>query len=342
VKLGFICPPTNNAYYRAIIPMRALERRGHTVAWPSKLGEDSSLRELSVCDLVHCYRSAHRVEDLRRLAERGVAISFDNDDNFAVAEVSDGGSGLAGNRHNRAIARQLLQVASISDLMTTPSKALAETYKRAGIEHVAVIENYLDRATFGFGSASPHDGLVVGWVAGREHRLDLERIPIVDALKRLLDVHIALRVLTVGVRLPLRAERYEHIERVEYPDLLKVIRRIDIGIAPIADIPFNRSRSNVKLKEYGAGVTPWLASPVGPYCGLGERQGGLLVGDDEWFGAIDALLRSPRARRRLAKRSLRWARRQAIDNHVQSWESAFLATLARVHERAERRGRRAV
>lgn len=35
MRLGFICEATVNAYYRATLPMRALERRGHTVLWPT-------------------------------------------------------------------------------------------------------------------------------------------------------------------------------------------------------------------------------------------------------------------------------------------------------------------
>lgn len=332
MKLGFICPPTNNAYYRAIIPMRALERRGHTVVWPQKLGQDVPLRELLRCEVVHCYRDARRIEDLRRLSERGVAVIFDNDDDFALAEVSHGGTGLVGNRHNRKVARELLAMASTADLTTTPSEVLAETYRGLGVEHVQVIENYLDRAMFGFGAASPHDGVVVGWVAGNEHRVDLERVPILGALRSLLDAYPELRVLTLGVHLPLPDERYEHIERVPYPDLLKVVSRMDIGIAPLADIPFNHARSNVKLKEYGAGVTAWLASPVGPYQGLGERQGGHLVSDDDWPSAIAALLHSPRARKRLARRALKWARKQTVDDHAQLWERAFADTLERVRD----------
>jgi glycosyltransferase involved in cell wall biosynthesis len=333
MKLGFICPPINNAYYRAIIPMRALESRGHTVVWPVKLGEDAPTRELVTCDLVHCYRRGDRPEDLKQLSKRGVALSFDNDDDFALAEVSDGGSGLAGSLYNRKVARRLLQAAKLCDLVTTPSEALADSYRRAGIGDAVVIQNYLDRGTFSFGSPSRHPGIVVGWIAGREHRLDLERVPILDPLRRLLETHADLRVLTVGVRLPLRSDRYEYIERVEYPDLLKVIARIDVGLAPLADTAFNRSRSNVKLKEYGAGGATWLASPVGPYRELGESQGGSLVADDDWFAAIDALLRSRRTRSRLAKRALRWARGETIDAHVEQWAKAFLATIDRVRER---------
>jgi hypothetical protein len=328
VKLGFICVPSNNAYYRVITPMLALERLGHTVVWPEKLGEDVPLRTLAACDLVHCYRSVDRMEDLRRLAAYGVALTFDNDDNYAVAEMSEAGSGLAGNRFNQKVSREMLKMALDADLMTTPSPMLADVYRRAGVESVAVIGNHLDRSMFGFGSSSPHDGIVVGWVAGREHRSDLDRLPIVAALERLLNVHGNVRVLTVGLRLPIASARYEYIADVPYPQLLKVIGRIDLGIAPLADIPFNHFRSDVKLKEYASGAAAWAASPVGPYQGLGDQEGGVLVGNDEWFDVLDDLVRSTRRRRQLAKQALKWAKRQALDRHVEDWERAFSTAAA--------------
>jgi glycosyltransferase involved in cell wall biosynthesis len=328
MRLGFISEATANAYYRAVLPMRALERRGHTVLWPTNT-PSVPMRELFGCDLVHCYRRTDRIDDLRRLSARGVAISFDNDDNHAAAEVSDGASGLEGHRYNKAIFRDVLKAARLADLTTTPNELLAERYRSAGAENVAVIENHLERGMFGFGLKSKHQGVVVGWVAGREHKLDLERIPVADALKRLLEVHPELRVLTVGVPLPLRSDRYEHVVEVDFLDLLKVTSRMDIGIAPLADTAFNRCRSNVKLKEYGSGGTPWLASPVGPYRELGENQGGMLVADEDWLSAIDALIRKPRMRKRLAKRALAWAKAQTIDHHVHLWETAMLDAIQR-------------
>jgi hypothetical protein len=333
VKLGVLYEPASaNGYYRATIPMGALERRSHEVVWPAKV-EEVPMRKLSGCDLVHCYRRMDLLGDLRRLSERGVAISFDNDDDYAAAEVSDGGRGLEGHRYNKELFRDIIKAARLADLTTTPSAPLAERYRAAGVENVAVIENHLGRDMFGFGSKSKHEGVVVGWVAGREHRLDLERVPIADALKRLLDIHPELRVLSVGVRLPLHSERYEHILEVPFHDLLKITGRIDIGIAPLADTAFNRSRSNVKLKEYASGGAMWLASPVEPYRGLGERQGGLLVADDDWFVMIDGLIRNSRRRGRLAKRALKWAKAQTIDRHVAAWEGELHGAV----ERAQRR-----
>ena len=110
--------------------------------------------------------------------------------------------------------------------------------------------------------------------------------------------------------LALQSSRYEHIREVPFVDLLKVASRIDIGIAPLADTVFNRSRSNVKLKEYASGGAAWLASPVGPYRGLGEDQGGMLVEDGDWMSAIDLLIRDRRRRRRLCKHARRGPKRK--------------------------------
>ena len=69
----------------------------------------------------------------------------------------------------------------------------------------------------------------------------------------------------------------------------------------------------MKLKEYAAAGVPWLASPIGPYAGLGEQQGGRLVADDRWYEELVRLIEKPRERRKLAKRGAKWvAERDAL------------------------------
>jgi glycosyltransferase involved in cell wall biosynthesis len=337
MKIGFLSESTSNAYYRAIIPMRAVERRGHTVVWPETLGEDAPLRALAECDVVHCYRRPERFDDLRRLSERGVALTFDNDDNYAAASVGERGDGLQGWRFNQAVSRALLKCATLADLTTTPSGALAEIYRSSGAPEVRVVENALERTMPGFGTRERHDGVVVGWIAGSEHRVDLEGLQLSAALGRMLDAHGDARVLSVGLKLPLRPDRYEHVPEVPFPRLLEAIGRIDIGIAPLLDTAFNGSRSNVKLKEYAACGVPWLASPVGPYRELGEREGGLLVDDDEWDLALERLVCDARLRKQLAKRALKWGKRVTIETCAAAWERAFEEALERAHV-ARRRG----
>jgi hypothetical protein len=333
MKIGVIYEPEGaNSYYRAVLPMQALARKGHEIIWP-KAPDQIPLREFSTCDIVHCYRRMDRFEDLRKLSQRGVAISFDNDDNFAAAETSYGRTSLEGRRYNKGLFRLVLQTAKLADVATTTTDVLAHVYRAAGIPNAVAIENYLDPHAFGFGSKSKHDGVVIGWVAGVEHRPDLARLPVVDALTRLLAAHSDLRVLSVGLKLPLPAERYEHVEGVLIHELLKVVGKFDLGIAPLADTPFNRCRSAIKLKEYGAGRAAWAASPVGPYRGLGAQEGGILVETEAWFSSLDELLRNRRRRVHLAKQALKWARNQTIDRHAEQWENAFREAANRAAQR---------
>jgi hypothetical protein len=324
MRLGFILDSSvANSHYRVIFPMRALEQRGHTVVWPPSADDDVPVRRLMGCELVHCFRREDRIADLETLSRRGVAISVDNDDDLGELDAIDGVSRLQTRKTFAKRAARLVTQAKRADLMTTPSPLIAEKYERSGVRNVVVIENRLDPRMECFGFHSKHDGVIVGWVAGVEHAVDVATLGLNQVIGRLLDAHENLRVVTVGVRLDLRSDRYEHVANVHFDALLKTVSRFDIGIAPLVDNPFNRARSNVKLKEYGAGGAAWLASPVAPYAGLGEREGGMLVRDDGWFDALERLIHHPWRRRRLARRALRWAKAEAIDRHVGCWEAEF-------------------
>jgi glycosyltransferase involved in cell wall biosynthesis len=339
MRLGFIAEPNApNSNYRVMFPMRALEQRGHEVRWPANLERDLSLEDLRSCDLVHCFRRLDRSRDLKQLRQRGVAVSFDNDDDFGAADMASGAGGKleTGGRARAANAKRFTEILRLTravDLATTPSEVLAEKYRATGAQHVATIENRLDGDLDGFGVKAAHAGVVVGWMAGSEHERDLPLLPIVDVLQRLLDRHSELRVVSIGLRLPLRSERYEFRPKVPFGRLLERMADFDIGIAPLADTAFNQARSDVKLKEYGAVGAAWLASPVGAYRERGGGAGGRLVGDGEWFEALDGLIRGGFRRRRLSRQALKWARAQTIDRHASRWEEEFTQAIERARER---------
>jgi hypothetical protein len=342
MRLGFIAEPrAPNSNYRVIFPMRALERLGHEVLWPERLERDLPLNELRTCDLVHCFRRPDRARELKQLAQQGVAISFDNDDDFAAADMTVGASGKlqAGGKARLGNTRrftEILRMARAADLTTTPSRVLAEKYRVAGVPYVARIDNHLDGDLAGFGVPAAHAGVVVGWMAGSEHERDLSQLPIVDVLCKLLDQHADLRVITVGLRLPLHSQRYEFRPKVPFGELLTTIADIDIGIAPLADTAFNHARSSIKLKEYSAVGATWLASPVGAYRELGAAQGGLLVGEHEWYDALDRAIRGRLRRRRLARAARKWAYTQTIDHFASQWQEEFSLALTRVQARRAR------
>jgi glycosyltransferase involved in cell wall biosynthesis len=177
-----------------------------------------------------------------------------------------------------------------------------------------------------------HDGIVIGWVGGIDHAADVARIGVANALSRLIAEHDNVRVECIGVDLGL-PERYRHDGFVPFPELPGRIGEFDIGIAPLADLPGNRARSDIKVKEYAASAVPWLASPVGPYLGFGEGEGGRLVPDDEWFEALDRLVTHGRERRRLARKAKRWAKGQTIDAVADRWERVFVEAAGDIRPR---------
>jgi hypothetical protein len=343
MKLGFIMERALNSNYRVLIPMTGLERRGHTIVWPRDANHDVPIGALSDCDLVHCFRRLDRFGDLKQLAARGVAISFDNDDDLSATDISsEGGNsrqivrGARGQLENMKKFSNILKIASFAHLATTPSKVLAEKYRDAGATNVRVLENYIDDHVKSIGSRSKHAGVVVGWVASKEHEMDLPHLSITNALRDLLDRYPDLRIVTVGSRLRLDSPRYEFRKSMPFDELALFAAGIDIGIAPLADTQFNRARSNVKLKEYAAGGACWLASPVGAYVSMGMRQGGRLVTDDNWQQALDLLIGSRFTRGRLSRQAMRWAKTQTIDANISTWEDAFLDAVQRAQTR--RRG----
>jgi glycosyltransferase involved in cell wall biosynthesis len=214
-------------------------------------------------------------------------------------------------------------------VVTTTNETLAGNYRAWGAECVHVIENYLPDYYRAAAPPAPHEGLVIGWVAAAEHAHDYRQLELKETLRRVLDRHPHVRVVSIGIDLGLARERYQHRQLVQYQELADEVAQFDIGLAPIIDIPFNRARSNVKVKEYAAVGVPWLASPIGPYAGLGEKQGGRLVPDDGWEAALERLITSPRERAKLAKRGRKWAESQRTRANVKAWERAVQEAAAR-------------
>jgi hypothetical protein len=332
VRIAFIAnPELPGGWYRGIGPMVALHARGHDIVqvWRPRDGIRGEL--IAGCEVLHIHRihEPEILELVRHAKRRGIAVVYDNDDDMRAIPRGDAAhkdyGGFAGDRALQQI-RKLLQQA---DLAIAASVPIAERFREYGAAHVEQIENYVPDAVLKASAPPNGDRVVAGWLAGNEHHLDVSRLPLREEVERALDAHPQLIVETLGCTLGLRHERYRHVDRLDFFDLPPHLATYDIGLAPIADIPFNRARSNIKVKEYAALGRPWLASPVGPYASLGEKQGGRLVPDDGWAEAIGRLVEKPRERRKLAKHARKWGRSQTVFAHAERWERALTDAVVR-------------
>lgn len=309
-----------NSIYRSFIPMEALALRGHGV----HVEERNDVRRperFEEFDVVCFWRCFHEPMQLlaRRLSRAGVAMVWDNDDDLAaIPRGVPAYQNIGGLRGRRAMA-EMTRMMRTADVVTVPSESLAERYREASGVEPRVIENYLP-TKFVRPRFLPRRGVTIGWLAGLEHRADYNQLRLREPFLELLRRHPDVRIVSIGLNLALGHPRYEGLPITAYGDLPKLLAQFDVGIAPLADIPFNRSRSNIKLKEYSAIGVPWLASPIGPYAGMGPEQGGELVADDGWFEALSRLVGDADRRSRLAQRARAWARGETIADHVEEWE----------------------
>jgi glycosyltransferase involved in cell wall biosynthesis len=318
-----------NTYYRALSPARALGRRGHEVKFFAVADPTMGLDTLRGFDVAliyrHCSTAAQQLA--ARLRESGIAVVYDDDDMVGSVTADHPGRREFGGLSGVALQQRVRQMLRQAHVVTTPSAVLAAQYRQT-TDDVRVLENYVpdDFAAVRRGS---HEGVVVGWVAANEHRIDRDRLRLRDTLESLLSAHDQLRVVTLGVALGIKNERCKNISYVPFPELGAAVAGFDVGIAPLADIPINRARSSSKVKEYAAVGVPWLASPVGPYRDLGEAQGGRLVSDDGWHEAIERLVTRERERRKLAKRAAKWGRDQTIGKNAKAWETVLQDAIER-------------
>jgi hypothetical protein len=210
----------------------------------------------------------------------------------------------------------LRAISKSADVVTTPSEGLARLHAEDSGREVQIVPNYLPPTFRRPQRMMPHEGVHIGWVAMPQHAESFEALGIRATLQQLLERHAHLTVSAVGLDLGLQSRRYYHAPGIQYGALPPALAEFDVA----------------KLKEYAAAGTAWLASPIGPYAGFGEQQGGRLVPDGEWGPAIEALMNDADARRVLGQRGIRWTANETIETHVDVWEGIFEDAIA--HARA--------
>jgi hypothetical protein len=333
LRLAVATAQTANGHYRAIVPLQELARRGHKVHWPGdptfQMLKNGAAPAWDAFHIQNMYDD-EALEVATRVRRAGIAVVWDTDDDIsAVTRGSEAWHRLGGRRMIRRHFKEAVAIARTAHVVTTTNEHLAQVYRENGVEHVVAVENYLAPRDLGH-RRKRHQGIVIGITAAGEHEPDLRKMGFTAVLEQLLERHDGVRVMAIGASVRLRStHRYQHVRAVEIHELIAAECEWDVALAPLRDTRFNQARSNVKLKEYAAAGAMWLASPVGPYAGMGEEQGGLLVEDGDWLATLEALLEDPDRRRALADRARRWAEGQTIRAGAARWQAAFREAVER-------------
>lgn len=163
------------------------------------------------------------------------------------------------------------------------------------------------------GNATREDGLVIGW-AGTNGS-----IPFLEPLREVFERLRRERVARLEVVSSVPWNGPSDFHRWTLAEESTVFQRFDIGIMPLPDTPYTRSKAAFKLLQCMAAGLPVVASPIGVNRELIEESGAGIAAStpEEWESAFRTLASDPRIRAEFGARARAFIESYAdIDGHL--------------------------
>jgi len=149
-------------------------------------------------------------------------------------------------------------------------------------------------------SIKSFDGIpTIGWIGSKWTTGFLAIVE--NPLKRLAKIH-SFRYLTVGAKPDYHIEGINHVSKPwSFNEENECIGEMDIGIMPLPNTDFARSKGGYKLIQYMSGGIPCIASPIGINSSMIRPgiNGYLASTEDEWFELLEKLINNPALRSEL-------------------------------------------
>lgn len=313
---------------RLTLPRRFLLRRGYDVSgfrivdWRREDGI-----EVPPAD-VHIFSRLPLVRTFESIRDRGEAIIYDLDDNFFEIEKTHPSYEALG-PGNPFFLDRIIKCLKLSTLVTVTCESLKQVcLEKSGIpeEKVRIIPNGWGMTYYRHSRSTNPQMCTFGWAGTPTHKRDFELV--VKPLKKILLEYPWTRIALAGDQ-----KLYNFFDRI--PDRQKLILPnvlfdyyfyllgfFDVVLAPLENIPFNRSKSPLRLIDAGAKSLPWIASPVGEYVSFGEGNPSLLYAnsDDEWFDRLQAMAVSSEERKTVGRHCKHLSQKYHMAYLINDWE----------------------
>jgi hypothetical protein len=221
------------------------------------------------------------------------------------------------------IAQRLKRALALCDRLVVSTEPMARAYGRMCGDTV-VVANRLEKSRWlGLAPGRRLGGKPrVGWAGAIGHSGDLAVIAsLVEATAR--DIDWVFLGLCPDALKPLVAEFHPWVPLHDYAAKLASLD-LDLAVAPLEHHPFNETKSNLRLLEYGVLGYPVLCTDILPY------QGALPVTrvanrHRDWLRAVREMT-ADREACRVAGEALRQAvvRDWMLEDHIAEWRRAWL------------------
>lgn len=293
-------------------------------------GELSGLR-LDEVDILYVFRIyANPIPELVEQARsRGIRVIFESDDNYFALKFENG-SPVHGEYKNIALENLLAlanQVIVYSSVMEDQARCFAESVVRL---------RPFQLAPYVLPTPPAKSGAVIGFMGSLKKDVDFEFV--VPAILQLLSERPELRIEFFGF-VPVALEGHPRVDAQafdpNYDEFTLNFRQRawTVGLAPLADTLFNRSKTNNKYREYAAAGYASIYSDIPPYADcVVDGVSGLLVENspEAWYGAISRLLDDTALRSAIRRNAFRDVKKNyRFEEHV-STKLEILREVARL------------
>jgi glycosyltransferase involved in cell wall biosynthesis len=239
-------------------------------------------RHLVDVDIIYCQRLMHRgLEDhIKKAKAIGQIVINDLDDWYWGLSTENTAWRSSHPKTNPdENINHYKGVLNSSTVVTVSTPYLADRLKAFVHCPIVVLYNTIDVSSFAPVEHTDSTVPVVGWVGSTAHRSgDLETLrgimaPLYNAGEIKLQhsgAHAYAPSVASKWMLPDEAvATLPATDPENYPSLLTM----EVGIAPLNDIPFNHAKSDIKLLEYSAAGIPWVGSALSSYSQLVQDWG---------------------------------------------------------------------
>lgn len=310
-------------YYRLYKPAQELRKLGHTVDifgkeleeygdYEAQLTHIFMNYDLIFTKVVDNYKGAAGMMAAQEYFKKPVIVDID-DNHLRVPKVNPASAPYKKGQEKRGIVSAYLSMASGLIVSTQPLK---EEYARLN-PNITVIPNMNDINDWVKREEKKKDKITLGYMGSITHNADLKLI--IPAVAEVMRKNSKVEFQIIGALDDKSAaklfDKYHDIsDRIfvqagtptwkGYAELISK-SGIDIGLAPLVDDDFNKSKSHIKWMEYAMIGVPTIASRVYPYFkDIGNRktiqhcETGMLARDKKgWVSSIEYLINEDNRKR---------------------------------------------
>jgi glycosyltransferase involved in cell wall biosynthesis len=322
---GWLADHSGCGYYRIQQPLRQLQQQGLAEI---ECGQSLSLRVAEQYDVIVGQRIGHPKPTAmwQKLAyrKRHLLVYELDDDIWSLHPSNPAYHGYSSPDVRRMIEGNL----RLADMVTTTTEQLAQVLRKFN-PNVVVLPNCIDGDMLEIAPPNrPEDAPVhVGWAGTITHEIDFTSLG--SSLRNYLASAPGVQFNSIGYEpFPgLPRGKTAHTRWVgdmwQYKRKLRAIS--DIGLAPLASIRFNRSKSPLRALELHALGVPGVYSGGYPY-GLVVQDGetGLIAGGpSDWRRHVRTLVNDPEMRVEMGAAARELASGWTIETNAHRWARVY-------------------